>query len=80
MLATRPAPTGTPYAVLAVFIAGAMLTPPDFVSQILLAIPMLVLYLAGAAVAWVFDPGRRAEQQARREAEEAGTSVTPREP
>jgi sec-independent protein translocase protein TatC len=80
IVSSRQLFAGTPYAVLAVFIAGAMLTPPDFVSQILLAIPMLVLYLAGAAVAWVLDPGRRAEQQARREAEEAGTSVTPREP
>jgi sec-independent protein translocase protein TatC len=71
---------GTPYAVLAVFIVGAILTPPDFVSQILLAIPMLVLYLAGAAVAWVFDPQRREERRARREAKEAGKAIRPRDP
>ena len=71
---------GTPYAVLAVFIVGAMLTPPDFVSQILLAVPMLVLYLSGAAVAWIFDPQRRAEREARRQAEEAGAAVQTREP
>ena len=55
---------GTPYAVLAIFIAGAMLTPPDPVSQLFLAIPMVLLYLAGATVAWIFDPGRRAEKKA----------------
>jgi sec-independent protein translocase protein TatC len=71
---------GTPYAVLAVFIVGAILTPPDFVSQILLAIPMLILYLTGAAVAWIFDPKRRAEKEAKRAAEEAGSAVAPPDP
>jgi len=66
----------TPYALLGVFILGAILTPPDFVSQLFLAIPMIVLYLAGAAVAWIFDPQRRAEK----EAAKAGSDVTPREP
>ena len=71
---------GTPYAVLAVFIVGAILTPPDFVSQILLAIPMLGLYLLGVAVAWIFDPQRRAEKEAAREARKTGRSPTPRPP
>jgi sec-independent protein translocase protein TatC len=55
---------GTPYAVLAIFILGAMLTPPDPVSQLFLAIPMVLLYLAGATVAWIFDPARRAAKEA----------------
>jgi sec-independent protein translocase protein TatC len=71
---------GTPYAVLAVFVVGAILTPPDFVSQILLAVPMLILYLAGAAVAWIFDPQRRAERLARRQAASAGKGLERREP
>jgi len=50
---------GTPYAVLAIFVAAAILTPPDVVSQVLLAVPMLGLYLIGVAVAYVFEPGRR---------------------
>jgi len=45
---------GTPYAVLGVFIAAAILTPPDWVSQVLLAIPMVALYLLGVGVAFVF--------------------------
>lgn len=48
-----------PYAVLAIFIVGAIITPPDYISQIMIAVPMCVLYLAGVGVAWVFG-GKRA--------------------
>jgi sec-independent protein translocase protein TatC len=68
IVSTRRMLSGTPYAVLAMFIVAAILTPPDFVSQILLAIPMLVLYLLGVAVAWVFEPGRK-QKKADAEAE-----------
>jgi len=50
---------GTPYAVLCVFIAAAILTPPDWVSQVFLAIPMVALYLLGVGVAFVFGGARR---------------------
>jgi len=50
---------GTPYAVLGVFIAAAILTPPDWVSQVFLAIPMVALYLLGVGVAFVFGGSRR---------------------
>jgi sec-independent protein translocase protein TatC len=49
---------GTPYAVLAVFVAAAVLTPPDWVSQIFLAVPMVGLYLIGVGVAYLFGRGR----------------------
>lgn len=42
---------GLPYAVLVFFILAALITPPDGVSQVLVAVPMLVLYLLGIAVA-----------------------------
>ncbi len=51
---------GTPYAVLGVFIAAAILTPPDWVSQIFLAIPMVGLYLVGVGVAYAFGGSKRA--------------------
>lgn len=35
------------YMILVIFIVAAILTPPDVVSQILLAIPMMVLYEIG---------------------------------
>jgi len=60
IVSARQLLAGTPYAVLAMFVLGAMLTPPDFVSQVLLALPMIVLYLLGVAVAWVFGADRKA--------------------
>ena len=49
-----------PYAVLGCFVVGAVITPStDWVSQVLLAVPMCVLYLLGVAAAWLFG-GRRA--------------------
>jgi sec-independent protein translocase protein TatC len=62
----------TPYAVLGVFVTAAVLTPPDPVSQVFLALPLLGLYLVGVGVAWIFDTRRR-RQQAREAAAEGGT-------
>ena len=45
---------GTPYAVLIIFITAAALTPPDWISQIFLGVPMVGLYLLGVGVAWLF--------------------------
>jgi sec-independent protein translocase protein TatC len=50
---------GTPYAVLGVFVAAALLTPPDWVSQVFLAIPMVLLYLIGVGVAYLFGGARK---------------------
>jgi sec-independent protein translocase protein TatC len=47
--------------VLGVFVAAAILTPPDWVSQIFLAVPMVGLYLLGVGVAFVFGGGRKRE-------------------
>jgi sec-independent protein translocase protein TatC len=51
---------GTPYAVLGVFVVAAILTPPDWVSQIFLGIPMVGLYLLGVGVAFLFGGARKA--------------------
>lgn len=40
-----------PYATLVAFILAALITPPDGVSQVLVAVPMLGLYLIGVGVA-----------------------------
>jgi sec-independent protein translocase protein TatC len=53
---------GTRYAVLLIFIAAAVITPsPDWVSQMLLGVPMVVLYLIGVAVAYLFGSRREKE-------------------
>jgi sec-independent protein translocase protein TatC len=40
-----------PYVVVGAFVVGAIFTPPDVVSQILLALPLCLLYEAGIIVA-----------------------------
>ena len=54
---------GTRYAILVIFIAAAIITPsPDWVSQCLLGVPMVALYLIGVGVAYVFGPRRQSEE------------------
>jgi sec-independent protein translocase protein TatC len=50
-------------AVVVAFVAGAILTPPDVVSQVLLAAPLCLLYALGLGGAW-FMERRKAGQQA----------------
>jgi sec-independent protein translocase protein TatC len=53
------------YAVLLSFVVSAIITPtPDVVTQSLLALPMVGLYLLGVLVAWVFARPRRVEEPA----------------
>ena len=42
------------FALLGSVIFGALLTPPDVISQLLMAVPMMVLYFAGVLVAYMF--------------------------
>lgn len=44
-----------PYIVIAAFLIGAILTPPDVLSQILLAIPLWMLFEIGLYVAQFFE-------------------------
>lgn len=45
---------GRKYAIVGIFILAAILTPPDVVSQLLMACPMLLLYEVSIGVAAVF--------------------------
>ena len=67
------------YAIVAVFIAAAILTPPDVISQVGLAIPILVLYeLSIIAVRWVEKWRAQAEAaEAAAERAAAGTELDP---
>lgn len=42
------------YAILIMFVLAAILTPPDVISQALLAGPLIVLYLISIGIAYVF--------------------------
>jgi sec-independent protein translocase protein TatC len=45
-----------PYVIVGSFVVAAVVTPPDAVSQLLLAIPLCVLYEAGILVAAMITP------------------------
>ncbi|HEX9841918.1 MAG TPA: twin-arginine translocase subunit TatC [bacterium] len=49
------------YAIVIIFIAAAVLTPPDAFTQILLAGPLLVLYEASVLVSWLAQPRKKPE-------------------
>lgn len=51
-----------PYAFLGIVVLGAVLTPPDVVSQVLLALPLTALY--GLTIVLVYFVGRRKEEEA----------------
>ncbi len=42
---------GRGYAIVGIFVLAALITPPDVVSQLMLAIPMCLLYEAGIVAA-----------------------------
>lgn len=46
------------YAVVGVFVLAAVLTPPDVISQTLLAVPLYVLYEAAVLVSWRIERKR----------------------
>lgn len=51
-----------PYVIVGAFILGALLTPPDVVSQFMLAIPLWLLYEVGIVVAgWMIKDPKEAE-------------------
>ncbi|MBA4756926.1 twin-arginine translocase subunit TatC [Sphingosinicella sp.] len=59
------------YAIVGAFVVAAVLTPPDVISQLLLAIPLMVLYEAGIIGIVLTD--RRAARM--KSAEEAGDAA-----
>lgn len=50
------------YAILLIFIVAAILTPPDVVSQLLMAGPMLILYEISILIAAAFGRKRRSQK------------------
>ncbi len=59
------------YVILGVAVIAAILTPPDVVSQIMLGVPMLLLYEVGVLVARFVKPGAGREQAAAQEKDQA---------
>jgi sec-independent protein translocase protein TatC len=45
-----------PYVIVGAFVISAIVTPPDVLSQLLLAVPMTLLYELGLLVARFYVP------------------------
>lgn len=51
-----------PYVIIGVFVVGMFLTPPDVISQTLLAVPMWLLYELGIVLAGFYKKNTQEEQ------------------
>lgn len=60
-----------PYVIVGAFIVGAIFTPPDVLSQFMLAVPMWLLYELGIVLAQLIGKSSRADAGAYRPLDEA---------
>lgn len=51
------------YAIVLIFIFAAVLTPPDVISQIMMAIPLIFLYLLSIFIAKLTNPAKKDEDE-----------------
>jgi len=58
------------YAVVLIFVASALLTPPDVLTQFLMAGPLIILYGVSIYIAKVFNPEIPEEEEDEEELEE----------
>jgi len=59
VVSVRSALRGGRYVAVAAFIVSAVLTPPDVVSQVMTALPLILLYYVGVLAAGLFRLGGR---------------------
>ena len=52
------------WAVIIIFAVGALLTPPDPASQLMMALPLVFLFLLSAVLALVFEKRRKRREEA----------------
>lgn len=65
------------FVVIAVTV-GAMLTPPDVISQVMMAVPLSVLYLISIGLAFFLHPDRRRKQLEKEKQKAEAESVSKR--
>ena len=56
-----------PYIIVGAFVVGMLLTPPDVISQTLLALPMWILFEGGLIMSRFYVPKKSAEQESESE-------------
>lgn len=69
---TRSLAAKRPYVIVGTFVVGMVLTPPDIISQTLLALPMWILFEIGLVLSRMIEKRKAAEEAASAEAEFAG--------
>jgi sec-independent protein translocase protein TatC len=52
-----------PYVIVGVFVLGMLLTPPDIISQTLLAIPMWILFEFGVVIGGIYTRKKADQEQ-----------------
>jgi sec-independent protein translocase protein TatC len=57
------------YVLIGIFVVAALLTPPDAISQTIMAVPMYLLYEGGLVMAGILAKMRRQDEAEREEAE-----------
>lgn len=62
LITYRPLVKGRGYALVVIFVVAAVLTPPDVFTQILMAVPLYLLYEISIVVARVFGPKPEVEE------------------
>jgi sec-independent protein translocase protein TatC len=63
-----------PYVIVGAFVISAVVTPPDVLSQLLLAVPMTLLYELGLFIARFYTP-KPADDEANQEDQTSSASV-----
>jgi sec-independent protein translocase protein TatC len=63
-----------PYVIVGAFVISAVVTPPDVLSQLLLAVPMTLLYELGLFIARFYIP-KPADDEANQEDQTSSASV-----
>jgi sec-independent protein translocase protein TatC len=65
------------YAILIAFVVAAILTPPDVISQVLLAVPVILLYEISIWCAMVIERRRGEDPNAKDEDDDEDEADTP---
>ena len=64
------------YALLLFFVGAAILTPPDVITQVLMAVPLMVLYEISIIGARLFGKKKKPEEAIKEEEEEESTDAS----
>ncbi|HEX6859149.1 MAG TPA: twin-arginine translocase subunit TatC [Caulobacteraceae bacterium] len=64
LVSSRTLRSGRRYAIVAVFVVAAVLTPPDPISQLMLGVPICLLYEVSIWCVWLIERRRKRAEEA----------------